>query len=254
MMKYKFYILLFIITTSCGISEDCFKGSGNKISQSFPLEGFTKVKVHEGVGLIIKEGPSYEVRIETSDNIIDNIEINLEGEQLVVKDRSTCNIARDYGQTTVYVTVPDGTLLPIIPELELHCKTEQKIQSEGILHSPIVRLFSLDDSDGAGTGDFRLDLQTEQLFIESNSVSNFYLLGFSENANISFYWGNGFFQGSNLVVNNTLYFYQRGSNDMIFYPVNELIGNIYSTGNVKLKNTPATTNVVEHFTGRLIIN
>jgi hypothetical protein len=251
-MKYKFYILLFIITTSCGISEDCFKGSGNKISQSFPLEGFTKLKVHEGVGLIIKEGPSYEVTIETSDNIIDNIEINLEGEQLVVKDRSTCNIARDYGQTTVYVTVPDGTLLPIIPELELHCKTEQKIQSEGILHSPIVRLFSLDDSDGAGTGDFRLDLQTEQLFIESNNVSNFYLLGFSENANISFYWGESIFYGDNLIINNTLIFYHRGSNDMIFRPINSLEGKIYSTGNVRLTNNPTTVNVTQYFTGRLI--
>jgi hypothetical protein len=251
MMKYKFYILLFIITTSCGISEDCFKGSGNKISQSFPLEGFTKVKVHEGVGLIIKEGPSYEVRIETSDNIIDNIEINLEGEQLVVKDRSTCNIARDYGQTTVYVTVPDGTLLPIIPELELHCKTEQKIQSEGILHSPIVRLFSLDDSDGAGTGDFRLDLQTEQLFIESNSVSNFYLSGQSQNLHVFFWWGNGIFYGDHMNA-NTINFYHRGSNDMIFYPIQQIEGALYSTGNVRLTNRPFTINVIEYFIGRLI--
>jgi hypothetical protein len=169
----------------------------------------------------------------------------------VVKDRSTCNIARDYGQTTVYVTVPDGTLLPIIPELELHCKTEQKIQSEGILHSPIVRLFSLDDSDGAGTGDFRLDLQTEQLFIESNSVSNFYLSGQSQNLHVFFWWGNGIFYGDHMNA-NTINFYHRGSNDMIFYPIQQIEGALYSTGNVRLTNRPFTINVIEYFIGRLI--
>lgn len=253
MKKQILYIVLALITISCGISEDCFKGNGNPITQTFPLEGFTKIKVYDGVGLVIKEGPNYEVKITTSDKIIGDIEVKLEGDMLIVKDHSTCNIARDYGQTTVYVTIPDGTNSPLIQELELHCKTEQKIASEGVLHSPIIRLFSIDLSDGAGTGDFYLKVDNGQLVVESNNVSNFYVSGVCENANIAFFWGNGFFQGSNLVVNNTLYFYQRGSNDMIFYPVNELIGNIYSTGNVKLKNTPPTINVVEHFTGRLII-
>jgi hypothetical protein len=241
------------LATSCGISEDCFKGNGNEVTQTFPLDNFTKIKVHQGIGLVIKEGPIYEVKIKTADNILDNLVVKLEGDMLVVKDNSTCNIARDYGQSKVYVTVPDGTLSPILPELELHCKTEQKIQSEGILHSPIVRIFSLDDSDGAGTGDFRLDFQTEQLFIESNSVSNFYLSGSSDNANIAFFWGAGIFYGTNLIINNNLYFYHRGSNDMILHPMNSLEGSIYSTGNVRLTNRPFTINVIEYFTGRLII-
>ena len=254
MKKQILYIVLVLITISCGISEDCFKGNGNQVTQTFPLEGFNKIKVHDGIGLVIKEGSNYEVKITTSDKIIGDIEVKLEGDMLLVKDHSTCNIARDYGQTTVYVTIPDGTNSPLIQELELHCKTEQKIASEGVLHSPIIRLYSIDLSDGAGTGDFYLTVDNGQLVVESNNVSNFYVSGVCENANIAFFWGNGIFEGSNLVVDNTLYFYQRGSNDMIFYPVNELIGNIYSTGNVKLKNTPTTINVVAHFTGRLIMN
>ena len=115
-----------ILVTSCGISEDCFKGNGNQITQTFPFEGFSRVKVYDGVRLVVKEGPNYEVKIKTSDNIIDNLEVKLHGNILVIKDNSTCNIARDYGQTTVYVTIPDGTTLPIIQELELHSKTEQK--------------------------------------------------------------------------------------------------------------------------------
>ncbi|MDP5096116.1 MAG: DUF2807 domain-containing protein, partial [Flavobacterium sp.] len=59
---------------SCGISEDCFKGNGNQITKTYPFEGFTKIKVYSGVGLVVKEGINYEVKINTSDNIIDDID------------------------------------------------------------------------------------------------------------------------------------------------------------------------------------
>jgi hypothetical protein len=240
------------LATSCGISEDCFKGNGNEVTQTFPLDNFTKIKVYQGIGLVIKEGPIYEVKVKTADNILDNLVVKLEGDMLVVKDNSTCNIARDYGQTKVYVTVPDGTLLPIIPELELHCKTEQKIESQGVLHSSIIRLFSIDNFEGAGTGDFHLTIDNGQFVVESNSVSNFYLSGFTNNLYVYFWWGNAIFYGESFNA-NTIDFYHRGSNDMIFHPLNSLEGKIYSTGNVRLINRPNTINVIQYYTGRLII-
>ena len=253
-MRNYIYILLIsflFIITSCGISEDCFKGNGKQITQSFPLENFTKIKVYDGVGLVVKEGPNYEVKITTSDNIIDNLDVKLEVDMLVVKDNSSCNIARDYGLTKVYVTVPDGTNFPLIQELELHSKTEQKIQSEGILHSTIVRLFSIDLSDGAGTGDFFINVDNSQLVVESNNVSNFYINGHSEELLLNIYFGNGRFYGAALEAENISVFH-RGSNDMIVYPVQKIEGIISATGNVVLKNVPPVIDVEEVFRGRLI--
>ncbi|MEQ3691520.1 MAG: head GIN domain-containing protein [Flavobacterium sp.] len=249
--SYILFIGLLFIITSCGISEDCFKGNGNRITQNFPLENFTKIKVYDGIGLNIKEGPNYEVKIETSDNIIDNLDVQLEGDMLVVKDNSTCNIARDYGQTIVYVTVPDGSILPLIQELEVHSKTEQKIKSEGALHSPIIRLLSMDLTDGAGTGDFYINIENNQLVIEANNVSNFYLSGNTNQMLLNFYFGNGRFNGENLEADE-IKLYQRGSNDMIVKPIQNISGTIYATGNVILKNIPPIINVEEVFTGRLI--
>ena len=246
-MKYYNYILiisLLFIAMSCGISEDCFKGNGNRIIQNFPLEGFTKVKVYDGVGLIIKEEPDYEVRIETSDNIIDNLEVKLEGDMLVVKDNSTCNIARDYGQTIVYLTTPNLT--------EIHSKTNQDIKSDGVLHFPELRLYSIDLSDGAGTGDFYLTLNCTNLFVESNNVSNFYFEGATNDLNVSFYWGNGKFLGNEFIINNEFYVYHRGSNDIVVKPANIVNGNIYSVGNLILMSLPIENNVIEHFSGRVI--
>ncbi len=246
-MKYKivFFLLVFLLV-SCGISEDCFKGNGNQVTQTFLLENFSKIKVYDGVGLVVKEGSNYEVKVVTSDNIIDDLEVRLDGDMLVVKDNSSCNIARDYGQTTVYVTAPNLT--------EIHSKTDQEIRSDGVLNYSDLKLFSIDISDGAGTGDFRLALNSTNFYVESNNVSNFYLTGQTENLHVFFSWGNGIFYGENLVA-NTITFYHRGSNDVILFPINSISGDIYSTGNVVLKNNPnLPPTVIQHFRGRLIMN
>ena len=241
-----------ILVTSCGISEDCFKGNGNQITQTFPFEVFSRIKVYDGVGLVVKEGPNYEVKIKTSENIIDNLDVKLEGNMLVIKDNSSCNIARDYGQTIVYITIPDGTILPLVQELELHCKTEQKIQSDGILHSPIIRLFSIgDDGDGAGTADFHITVDNGQLVVESNNVSNFYISGHCSEMLLNFYFGDGRFYGENLQVEN-IKLYHRGSNDMFVNPIQKIEGTIFATGNVVLKNVPPIVNVDEVYRGRVI--
>lgn len=235
-----------VLATSCGISEDCFKGNGNQVIQLFPLENFTKIKVYDGVGLVIKEGTNYEVKVITSNNILDNLEVKLQGNMLVVKDNSTCNIARDYGLTTVYVTAPNIT--------EIHSKTDQDIRSDGVLNYSDLKLISIDLSDGAGTGDFRLSLNTINLYVESNNVSNFYLTGQSQNLHVFFSWGNGIFYGENLIV-NIITIYHRGSNNIFLFPINSIEGNIYATGNVVLKNNPIVSpNVIQHFTGRLILD
>ena len=256
MRKIILYIIpvcFLILATSCGISEDCFKGNGNQITRTFPLDSFSTIKVYDGVGLVVKEGPNYEVKITTSDHIIDDLDIQRNGKMLIVQDNSTCNIARDYGQTTVFVTIPDGTILPLIQELELHCKTEQKIQSDGILHSTIIRLFSMDLSDGAGTGDFHLTVNSnEYVIIESNNVSNFYIKGQCNNLNVAFFWGNGIFYGEEIDVSNSIYVFHRGSNDMIFRPTSRIYGDIYSVGNVILKSLPLQDDIIQHYTGRVI--
>ncbi len=231
--------------TSCGLSEDCFKGNGTPIIQTFPFENFTKIKVHDGIGLVVKEGPNYEVKIAAPRSILDNIEVKLAGNMLVVKDRSTCNIARDYGQTVVYVTTPFLE--------EIHSKTEQDILSDGVLTFPELKLYSVDISDGAGTGDFRLKLDTQLLYIESNNVSNFYVSGQTNQLIVFFSWGNGIFNGGSLIADH-INVYHRGSNDIALYPTQSVSGDIFSTGNVVLKNRSILPpNVIQHFTGRLII-
>jgi hypothetical protein len=245
-ISHIFCVFCLILVTGCGLSEDCFKGNGTPKIQTFPLENFTKIKVYEGIGLVIKEGPIYEVKVKTADNILDNLEVKLERDMLVIKDNSTCNLVRDYGQTVVYVTTP---LLE-----EIHSKTEQEIISDGVLTFPELRLYSLDINDGAGTGDFILTMNNLYVLVESNSASNFFISGQTNYLDVLFTWGNGRFIANELRVNNIVYLFHRGSNDMIFKTPSVFNGKLFSTGNLLLKEAPQEMNVQQLFTGRVILN
>lgn len=231
--------------TSCGVSEDCFKNSGAIKNKDLSIADFDKIRVHSGIELVVKQGANYNVRIESGQNIIDNIEITKEGDFLILKDNTTCNWTRDYKAATVFVTAPNI--------IEIHSKTEQDIRSDGVLNFPVLRLFSLDESGESGTGDFYIDLNNGQIVVESNHIANFYLNGHSNELLLNFYFGNGRFYGENFEVENIKVF-QRGANDMIIKPIQSVTGKIESTGNVILKNNPPIIDVQQLFTGVLILN
>ena len=244
MMKKYILFVFVLLLSSCGISEDCIKNAGNPVTKEIVISDFDKIRVHTGISLVLKEGPDFKVTIQSGTNIIDNIEINKQGDFLVVKDNSTCNWTRDFKAATVYVTAPNIT--------EIHSKTEQDIYSDGTLNYPTLRLFALNE-DEAGTGDFYFSINNAQTVIESNHVSNFYISGNTSELLCNFYFGTGKFYGENFICQNIKIF-QRGSNDMILKPIQSISGKILNTGNVILKNNPPIINVEQLFSGHLILN
>lgn len=241
----KYILLVFVlILSSCGISEDCIKNAGDAVTQNYEITDFDKIRVHAGISLVVKEGPVFNVSLQSGSNVIGNIEVSKQGDFLVVKDNSTCNWTRDFKAATVFVTAPNIS--------EIHSKTEQDIYSDGTLTFPILRLFAIND-DEAGTGDFYFNLNNSQTVIESNHVSNFTISGNTTELLSNFYFGTGKFNGENFTCQNIKIF-QRGSNDMILKPIQSISGKILNTGNVILKNNPPIINVEQLFSGHLILN
>ena len=120
------------------------------------------------------------------------------------------------------------------------------------MHYGLFRLCSIEDGDGAGTGNFHINIQSSgQLVIESNNIANFYLKGNVREILLNFYFGNGRFYGEELHAQN-IKVYHRGSNDMFVYPIQKLEGQILSTGNIILKNIPLEIEIEELYTGGLI--
>lgn len=241
-------VLLFIIV-GCEKPSDCITASGTTITQEVAVTPFNVVKVNAGIELIITEGETYSVTVETGDNLMPDIEVKQSDSILSIKDNTTCNWVRKYGQTKVFITAPNL--------IEIYSKTEKDISSNGVLTYPILRLYALDsDADGipgAGTNDFHLQINNMQLVIETNNIARFYISGQTNEALLNCYEGDSRIEAGNLTAQNIKIFH-RGSNDMIVRPIQSIIGKMVSTGNVVLKNNPPIVNVQELYQGRVIYN
>jgi hypothetical protein len=246
-------LLLFICVASsltlvsCEKPSDCFEPTGDSASRIYEVtNSFNKIYVYKGVGLIVKEGTEYKVEVFTGDNLLDNILVEFRGDaELHLKDNSSCNWTRAYGQIKVLVTTPH------LESLDIISTTEQDIDSDGILTYPTLRLISMDLGPGAGTNDFHMQVDNSHLVVENNNVSRFYLSGQSNEAILNLYDGNGRIQAENLTAQKIVVFH-RGSNDMIVKPMQSITGKMVSTGNVVLKNVPPLVQVEELYQGHVL--
>ena len=230
---------------SCGLSEDCIKSAGTRTIKEFDVVTFENIYVYPGVSLVVTQGDEYAVSVEAGDNFIDDVKVTIANNSLTVKDESDCNWVREYGQVTVFVTAPNL--------VEIYSNTEGTIRSNGVLTYPILRLFSMDFFGGVGTGDFIMEVDNQQLVIQSSNVSAFFITGQTDQLLLSFYNGNGRFEGANFQANEVVVFH-RGANNMIVHPINALRGDIYSTGDLISKTHPPVVEVIEHYSGDLIFD
>ncbi len=245
MKKSIFLIGLVLLFFGCANPKECIESTGTIITKEITVADFDKIIVHQGIGLVITEGPNFNVEVKTGENLMSNIEVKVVDGVLSLKDKSTCNWVREYGNTMVYVTAPNIT--------EIHSKTEKTITSNGVLSYPILRLIAMDLSDGAGTGDFNIQVNNFQTVIENNNVSRYYISGQTDDLRINFYDGNGRFMGDNLIA-KSIDVYHRGTNDIIVKPIERIVGKMVSTGNVILRNTPPIVAVEQLYQGRVVYN
>lgn len=246
MKKLLIVLPLFLLFLGCNISEECVRNSGSIRTKDFPAAGFNKIYVYPGISLVVASGDGYAIKVSAGSNVIDDISVSVQDSILTLRDNSGCNLVRDYGSKTVYVTADKMEIL------EIYSNTAKPITSEGVLTFPILRLYAMDSFGGVATGDFDMNVDNTQLVVQSNNISCFKVAGHTNEMLLNFYDDMGRFDGPDLIA-NTIQVFQRSSNDMIVHPVQSISGDIYSTGNIICKVHPVTDPaVVEHYTGRLI--
>lgn len=248
-MKKLCYILVIVLTFACDSenANDCIQTSGPIIQQEIDVSDFSRILVNRGVELILKQDAQFKVVIEAGENLINDITVSVEGDQLVLTDNNTCNYVRNYESTKVYVSAPTIS--------EIRSSTQYDITSDGVLSYEVLQLFSEDffETESYTTGDFRLQLDVEELRILTNNLSSQFISGNAETLNITYAAGAGRFEGENFVVQHIMVNH-RGSNDMIINPQQSLTGTLRGTGDVILVNQPPIIEIEQLYTGQLIFN
>lgn len=245
-MKRLIYIAIFIVL-ACDRENawDCIQESGAIIQQEFEVADFENILVNRDVKLIIKEGTDFEVVIETGENLMNDISVEVVENELQLSDNNTCNYVREYGITKIYVTAPNISVI--------RNSSQYEVSSDGVLTYNDLRLIS-EDANQPGNftvGDFRLQIDSERLRVVANNISSFYISGEVDDLFVGFYSGAGRFQGEDLIAENVDVFH-RGSNDMIVNPQQSLTGELRGTGDLISLNQPPAIEVEQFYTGELI--
>jgi len=245
--KLTYFVVLFaLFSCSSEDANDCFQKPGTTIQQTVSVSDFERILVNRDVELILNEAPDFSVIIETGENLLNDVEAIVVGNQLQLTDNNTCNMVRDYGTTKIYVSAPNIK--------EIRNSSQFDVSSNGVLNYPELKLISenFNQTDAFTIGDFRLIVNTTDLIVTSNNLSSFYISGSADDVTIGFYSGIGRFEGRNLMAQKVK-IYHRGSNDIIVNPIQELKGDLYGTGDLISVQTPPILEVVQHYQGRLIL-
>ncbi len=100
MLKNCFLIGFLFIVAGC----HNITGSGNIIKSDRSVANFTSVKVNNGIRVKISSGPAQKVTVEADDNIIEDVETKLVGEELEIKFSD--NFSINNAEVTVNIVMP----------------------------------------------------------------------------------------------------------------------------------------------------
>lgn len=247
-MKKLGYYILVLLCLACNSEEvpDCFQLAGNTLQIPFEVATFNKIRIEHNVSLLIRQGESQEVILETGENLLPDILLYVEDGVLVVRDNNQCNYVRDFGITKAIVTTPNL--------IEIRNGSSYDVVGEGVLNFPDLKLISNTTGgfeDIRKSGDFTMTVNSVNLSIEANGFSGFFIDGQAENASVTFEDEVPRFEGANLIVDH-LRIFHRSANKMVVNPQLSIRGKILGVGNVISLTRPEIIEVEELYSGRLL--
>jgi hypothetical protein len=164
--------MLALGASSCMINywDTGISGNGNVIEETRDISGFTGIQISSGIDVYLSEGDQFEVRVEADENLMDVIETELKGKDLVVKTEDRVSIRRAESKK-VHVTLPD--------------LKEVKISSAGDCRGQTM--FYCDDLrlGISSAGDLSLEVEARRIDIEISSSGDAKISGQAEVLNAS---------------------------------------------------------------------
>ncbi|WP_116786913.1 head GIN domain-containing protein [Flavobacterium psychrotrophum] len=237
-------ILVFVTVTSCNgdNAPECFRKMGTTVAYELAVPDFTAIHVSAGIELVIVQGDTQSVIVQTGEHLKEYITATVTDSTLMLTNANNCNWVNAYKTTTITVTTP---------HLEkIFTATQFAVRSAGVLKFPSLYVQSGLISETA-SGTVTLDLDCENFTVEDNQNLYCIINGRVNNLSVNFYAGDARFDGTNLAVENVSIFH-RSSNDIMVKANQKISGEIYSTGNLVLLNQPPVVDVGRVYTGKVV--
>lgn len=229
MLSFSFSTIFLLILSGCTIVETAVRGSGNVVSQEMDLSDFTKINASHAFKVDIRQGDQYSVVIRVDDNLVDDLDVFVQGD--------TLRIQFDPNRLPLRATMEADITMPELTGVELSGASDGTIHSFSSSKdfradisgaSKLSGDFETGDArfDISGASDVRLEGSGKNLIVEASGSSDLDLANFAvEDADIRV-------SGSSKAevnVNGTLNVDASGASD-VHYTGNPSLGNIESSG------------------------
>ena len=236
--------LFILLNISCNgdNAPECFRKMGTVIAYELPVPDFTAIHVSAGIELVIVQGETQSVIVQTGENLKEYITAEVIDGTLMLTNTNNCNWVNTYKTTTITVTTP---------HLEkIFTATQFSVRSAGVLRFPSLYIQSGLVSETA-SGTVHLDIDCENFTVEDNQNLYCVINGKVTNLSVNFYAGDARFDGTGLEAEIVSVFH-RSSNDIMVRANQQVKGTLYATGNLVLLNQPPVVDVERVYTGKIV--
>jgi hypothetical protein len=244
MKKIALYLLLVLALPEWMCKKenacDCFKGTGDVISETRQLPLIKGVYVEDNIDVIFLEDTVQQVTVQAGKHLIKNILTEMNGDVLELRNINKCNFVRRYDiPIRVYIHYQRNQIFHI------RTKGTGTITNSNACTSDSLDLASESSGDiifemgglcrtlthQHGAGDITLTGSCDQVLIYSKGTG---------------------FTITDQCANNYTWVYTNTTGKITVCPSNQLVTIIDGSGNVYYRGTPPVINNTENSTGKLL--
>ncbi|MBI3510039.1 MAG: DUF2807 domain-containing protein [Bacteroidetes bacterium] len=242
-MKKQFAYLLPLLLFSWNCKKendcDCFKGTGEIVTEERQLPIFKSVLVENNINVIFLEDTFQRVSVEAGKHLIKLIKTEMNGDELHITNENTCNFMRRYD-------------IPI--NVYIHYKRNQfyrlTYRGTGTMSNSNPCTNDSIDLQLQSSGDINFEMGYGTVFTHQHGAGDITLTGACGEV-IIYSIGTGF-TITDECTNGYTWLYTNTTGKITVDPSGLLISNIDGTGNVYYKGAPSTIQNSETSTGHLL--
>jgi len=228
-------ILIFtLLITSCqkGDPTDCFKSTGEDITETRSASYFNKIILEDNVNLVLTQSDEYAISVHGGKNVLKKVKTDIEDNILRIQNNNSCNWMRSFDrEITVYANMDSLNHIEYSGSGDI--RSTNTITGDSLL---------LDVWEGAGKIDMQVSMRRNYIYFHIGTAD----IHYSGYSHLSYITASSFgpVHAENL---NSVFTYinNKGSNNCFIQTqlylgaTIENIGNIYYTGHpdIQLNDT-----------------
>ena len=226
-------LLLGALLSTCGPGHgtDCLKSTGTVVTQRREVAaGLVTVTTYDNLDLRLVQDTQTYAEVRAGENLQDDITLTRTGTALEISNTSTCNWARSY-DTPREITLH----LPHITNVFLRGQGNASTVGQFVQDTIFFHL--------VGAGDYNLNVQTRQLFVDQYELGDMTLHGSTEELNFTL-GGSGRLFAQDLAARRCYFTMTRDSDGDAHVRASDIVaGNVAGTGTLYYGGPPAFTDI-----------